>query len=201
SLRVAIRGVGGQGNLFFGKVLTQMAMHTPYANTHIVKGDTRGMAQLGGSVISTFNCGKVFSPQPSPHSVDVLVAMEINEMLRPGFLELLKPGGTIILNQFTTLPASAKKEDYPDLIEIEKALEGYHVVTIDADRIAHQLGDRTGRTANAVVMGLLSTIEPFDRVPVEIWKSALLSVSHDEIIKSANLSAFEGGRASHEWVL
>ncbi|MCP5046528.1 MAG: pyruvate ferredoxin oxidoreductase, partial [bacterium] len=196
SLRVAIRGVGGQGNLFFGKVLTQMAMRTPYANTHIVKGDTRGMAQLGGSVISTFNCGNVFSPHPSPCSVDVLVAMEMNELLRPGFLELLKPGGTIILNQFSTLPASAKKEDYPTLTQIENGLEGYHVVTIDADHIARQLGDSTGRTANVVVMGFLSTIQAFDRIPVQIWESALLSISRGDIVKSANLAAFRGGRAA-----
>jgi indolepyruvate ferredoxin oxidoreductase alpha subunit len=196
SLRVAIRGIGGQGNLFFGKVLTQMAMHTPYSETHIVKGDTHGMARLGGAVISTFNCGNVFSPQPPPRSVDALVAMEMNEVLRPGFLELLKPGGTIILNRFSALPAAVKKEDYPGLSEIEKALKGYHVVTIDANQIAHGLGDRGGRTANAVVMGLLSTIEPFNRIPVGIWESALMSISHGDMIKSANLTAFEGGRAA-----
>ncbi|MFQ5653004.1 MAG: thiamine pyrophosphate-dependent enzyme, partial [bacterium] len=91
SLRVAIRGIGGQGNLFFGRVLSEVALRTPYAETHIVKGDTHGMAQLGGSVISTFACGKVDSPIPAPSSVDVLVAMEVGEVLRPGFLELLKP--------------------------------------------------------------------------------------------------------------
>ena len=56
SLRIAIRGIGGQGNLFFGKVLSEVALRTPYSEARIVKGDTHGMAQLGGSVISTFAC-------------------------------------------------------------------------------------------------------------------------------------------------
>jgi len=190
SLRVAIRGIGGQGNLFFGKVLTEVAMRTPYADTHIVKGDTHGMAQLGGSVISTFSCGDVFSPILAPASVDVLVVMEVSEGLRPGFLDLLKPHGTIIINEFTALPVNTKKEDYPPLAEIEKALEEYTVIGIDANKIAYELGDRAGRTANVVVLGLLSSIEPFSFIPEEIWLSALMSVSPNDFVKSANLTAF-----------
>jgi indolepyruvate ferredoxin oxidoreductase alpha subunit len=194
SLRVAIRGIGGQGNLFFGKVLSEVALRTPYAETHIVKGDTHGMAQLGGPVISTFNCGKVYSPIPAPNSVDVLVVMEVSEVLRPGFLELLKPDGTIIFNYFTALPVNIKKEDYPDINEIEKALEEYHVIKIDANRIAYDLGDRLGKSANVVVLGLLSTVKPFDIIPEEIWLSALMSVSPNDIAKSANRLAFWEGR-------
>jgi indolepyruvate ferredoxin oxidoreductase alpha subunit len=195
TLRVAIRGIGGQGNLFFGKVLAEVALRTPYANQHIVKGDTHGMAQLGGSVISTFSCGNVFSPHPAPRSVDVLVVMEVSEVLRPGFLDLLKPGGTIIINQFSALPVTARKEEYPLLADIEKALESYNIIKIDANDIAQRLGDRTGRTANSVVLGLLSTLEPFCRIPGEIWSAALISVSPSKLVKAANLSAFEAGQS------
>jgi len=194
SLRVAIRGVGGQGNLFFGRVLSEMAMRTPYSETHIVKGDTHGMAQLGGPVISTFCCGKVFSPTLALGSADVLVVMEISEVLRPGFLDLLKPGGTIIFNTFRTLPINIKKADYPDLIDIEKLIKGYKVVKLDAQKMARDLGDKTARSANVVVLGLLSSISPFNIIPEEIWQSALLSVSPTDPIKSANQLAFEVGR-------
>jgi len=194
SLRVAIRGIGGQGNLFFGRVLSEMAMGTPYSDTHIVKGDTHGMAQLGGSVISTFSCGDVFSPVLAPNSADVLVVMEVSEVLRPGFLELLKPGGTIIFNQFKAVPVTAKREDYPDLAGIEKALEDYRVIKIDANRAAFELGDKTGRVANVVVLGKLSTIEPFDAIPREIWLSALMAISPTDKIKAANQLAFDAGR-------
>ena len=193
SLRVAIRGIGGQGNLFFGKVLAEVAMRTPYAETHIVKGDTHGMAQLGGSVISTFSCGNVFSPTLAPGSVDVLVVMEVSEVLRPGFLDLLRPNGTIIFNTFTALPANAKKEDYPALTDIEQTLAGYNVIKIDANQVAAGLGDKTGRTANVVVLGLLSRIEPFHFIPKGIWLSALMALSPHAGVKAANRLAFEGG--------
>jgi len=194
SLRVAIRGIGGQGNLFFGKVLSEVALRTPYEHTHIVKGETHGMAQLGGAVISTFSCGDVYSPVLAPESVDALVAMEISETIRPGFLEMLKPGGTIIINKFTALPVNVKKEDYPSLEDIEKSLDGFNVLKIDANQIAYDLGDKFGRTANVVVIGLLSTIEPFNQIPEPVWQKALLSVSPTDFIKSMNLMAFEKGR-------
>gem|GEM_PF-79873 len=196
SLRVAIRGIGGQGNLFFGKVLSKMALHTPYSETHIVKGDTHGMAQLGGSVISTFSCGNVYSPTLAPNSADVLVVMEISEMLRPGFLNLLKPGGKVLLNVFKAVPSNIKLEDYPSLEEIEKALaaDAYDVIKIDAAKIAHDLGDKTGKTTNVVVLGRLSTIAPFNIIPRDTWLSALMSVSPDDFIKSANQRAFDAGR-------
>lgn len=194
SLRVAIRGIGGQGNLFFGRVLSEMAMRTPYSETNIVKGDTHGMAQLGGPVISSFGCGQVFSPVFAPGSADVLVVMEVSEVLRPGFLELLKPNGTIIFNTFKALPVNAKKEDYPALSDIEQALEAYNVIKIDANKIAYDLGDKAGRTANAVVLGLLSTTAPFNSIPAGIWLSALMAVSPTDLIKSTNLTAFRTGR-------
>ncbi|NIM18721.1 MAG: pyruvate ferredoxin oxidoreductase [Candidatus Latescibacteria bacterium] len=198
SLRVAIRGIGGQGILFFGRVLSEVAKRTPYSETHIIKGDTHGMAQLGGPVISTFGCGQVYSPIPAPNSVDVLVVMEVSEVLRPGFLDLLKPDGTIIFNEFTALPVNVKREDYPDPNKIEKALENYNLIKVDANKMAYDLGDESGRIANVIVIGLLSTIEPFDNIPEEIWLSALMSVSPTDFIKSANQTAFKSGRSYHE---
>lgn len=194
SIRFAIRGIGGQGNLFFGKVLSEVILRTPYSETNIVKGDTHGMAQLGGSVISTFSCGKVYSPVLAPSSVDVLIVMEVSEVLRPEFLGLLKPGGTIVFNNFTALPVTAKKEDYPDVGSIYEALKDYNIIKVDANKIVYDMGDITGKTANVVVLGLLSTIAPFNSIPVEIWLSALMEISPSDFIRSANKKSFEAGR-------
>ncbi|HDT11516.1 MAG TPA: pyruvate ferredoxin oxidoreductase, partial [bacterium] len=194
SLRIAIRGIGGQGNLFFGKVLSEVALRTPYNETHIVKGDTHGMAQLGGSVISTFACGKAYSPILSPGSADILVVMETSEVLREGFLELLKPGGIIVLNKFEAVPITAKKEDYPKLDDIRKALSQFNVIEFDAFETVSNLGDKAGRTVNVAVLGLLSTIAPFDKIPEEIWMDAIMALSPNDIIKSANQMSFAAGR-------
>lgn len=194
SLRVAIRGIGGQGNLFFGKVLSEVALHTPYAEANIVKGDTHGMAQMGGSVISTFSCGNVHSPILAPASCDVLVVMEASEVLRDGFLKMLKPSGTIVLNKFTVLPPTAKKEDYPDLQGIIDSLKDYRVIEIDAMQIVRDLGDTFGKTANVAVLGLLSTLTPFNEIPEEIWRTALKQISPKDIINDANQASFTAGR-------
>ena len=171
-----------------------MALRSPYANAHIVKADTHGMAQLGGPVVSTFACGTVHSPISAPNSADVLVVMEISEVLRPGFLDLLKPGGTIIMNTFKVVPPAVKTEDYPTLNKIKEILKDYHVITIDANEIAASIGDKAGRSANAVVLGLLSTIEPFNAIPLETWVSALMTVSRKDIEKSLNYKALKAGR-------
>lgn len=194
SLRLAIRGIGGQGNLFFGKVLSELALQTPYADTNIVKGDTHGMAQLGGPVLSTFSCGDVCSSVLAPKSADVLIVMEISEILRPGFIGLLKKGGTIIINTFSSLPANVKKENYPKIEDIEAMLKDYHVIKIDAAGITYQSGDIFGKSANLVVLGVLSKVKPFCFIPEKIWKNAILSVSPNEISKSFNILAFDKGR-------
>ncbi len=194
SLKIAIRGIGGQGNLFFGKVLTEVAMRTPYADTHIIKGDTLGMAQLGGSVISTFSCGNVFSSNLAPHSTDVLVVMEQSEVLRPGFIDLLKPDGTIILNKFSALPINAKKEDYPNIKSIKKVLNQYKIININANQIALDMNDKSGISTNVIIIGLLSMIDPFSKIPTEIWQSSILELSPNDYFKSMNLSAYFRGR-------
>ncbi len=194
SLRLAIRGIGGQGNLFFGKVLSEIAMHTPYANAHIVKGDTHGMAQMGGPVISTFSCGEVYSPILAPKSADVLVVMEMNEVLRPGFLDMLKTNGTIIFNKLKVVPHNTKKEDYPDIKDIKKALLNYKVIEINANKLAFNIGDKSEKSANVVVLGLLSTVQPFNNIPEGIWLSALMNLSSNDYIKAINQKAFKEGR-------
>jgi indolepyruvate ferredoxin oxidoreductase alpha subunit len=194
SLRVAVRGIGGQGNLFFGKVLAEISLNTPYGDAHIVKGDTHGMAQLGGPVISTFACGAVHSPTLLPGTVDVIVVMERSEILREGFLDLLKVGGTIILNSYKALPPRTSIHDYPKDEVIDKMLDEYKVIRIDAEKIAKNFGDEQGRTANVIVLGLLSTIEPFNKIPEGIWIGALKKLSPNENIFKANITAFNGGR-------
>ena len=193
-LTLAIRGVGGQGNLFFGRVLTQLAFLAGYGEQNIVKGETHGMAQMGGPVISTFACGKVHSPVLMPGEADGVIAMEVSEMLRPGFLELLKPGGTILAARTVIVPPSIKAEDYPKMDDIKKATEGYQLIEIDVLAKALELGDTSGRVANVVMMGALSTLAPYDRLPASLWLQALKDVTPAPHLWAANYRAFTAGR-------
>jgi indolepyruvate ferredoxin oxidoreductase, alpha subunit len=192
AVRVAARGVGGQGNLFLGKVLAEVALLAGFRN--VIKGETHGMAQLGGAVLSTFSCGEVHSPVLAPGSVDVLVAMEQSEVLRPGFLELLKPDGVVLLNRLRLLPTGMQENDYPPLEAIEAAIGGRTTVLFDALAEARAIGDEQGRCQNVVALGLLSVTPPLSVIPAALWRKALLSVSPGSMAKRANIAAFHRGR-------
>ncbi len=193
-LTLAIRGVGGQGNLFFGRVMTQLAFLAGYSSENIVKGETHGMAQMGGPVISTFSCGNVHSPVLFPGSADCIITMEVSELLRPGFLELLRDGATIMISNTRVIPPVISEDQYPKPEDIQRAVEGYRVVEVDALGKAIEIGDTTGRSANVVMIGTLSKLSPFDRFPVELWLQAIKNVSPKPAIWAANYAAFSAGR-------
>lgn len=193
-LTLAIRGVGGQGNLFFGRVLTQLAFISGYSQDNIVKGETHGMAQMGGPVISTFSCGKVHSPVLFPKSADCLITMEVSELLRSGFLEMLRDGATVLISKTKVIPPVITPEQYPTPEEIAKAVEGFKVVEVDILGKALELGDITGRIANVVMIGALSNLSPFDKFPTELWLKAIKNVSPKPAIWAGNYAAFMAGR-------
>ncbi|MEN9307038.1 MAG: hypothetical protein RL173_970 [Fibrobacterota bacterium] len=187
ALRVAICGVGGQGNLFLGKVLAQVLRTTPYIERNMVKGEVHGMAQKGGTVCSTFACGDVHSPVFAAGSVDFLVVMERGEVLRPEFLRLLKPDGTILLNDHAILPDRLDPSLYPDLATIKEVVAGHPTLVVRASEIAP-------RNANAVLLGLLSLQAPFDLVGIDAWLKALERLSPTDAIRQGNLYGFAMGR-------
>jgi indolepyruvate ferredoxin oxidoreductase, alpha subunit len=191
AIRLAVRGVGGQGNLFLGRVLAELALLAGYEN--VVKGETHGMAQLGGPVISTFACGEAYSPVLAAGAVDALVALECSEVLRPGFLALLRPGGVVLLSRVRLVPPGLDEADYPPLERIRTVLTGYRVVEFDPLREARAIGDLQGRTTNVVALGVLSTVPPFSLLPTALWQRALLNVSPGELVQRANLAAFQQG--------
>ncbi|MCA9929551.1 MAG: 2-oxoacid:acceptor oxidoreductase family protein [Anaerolineales bacterium] len=193
-LAVAIRGVGGQGNLFFGRVLARLAFMAGYAADNIVKGDTHGMAQMGGPVISTFACGEVVSPVLLPGTADCLIAMEKSEVLRPGFLDMLREGGTALLAATKLLPVGVGPDVYPTDAQIGEALRDYRVIEVDVLREAMALGDENGRIANVVMLGVLSTQPPFHLFPPALWLKALQAANAQPDVWTANYAAFLAGR-------
>ena len=194
-LSLAIRGVGGQGNLFFGKVLARLAFLAGYGNENIVKGETHGMAQMGGPVISTFACGYAYSPELAPFSADCLIVMEKSEVLRPGFLSMLKKGGTVILAETKVLPQGQSMKSYPADTAIDNALKDFQVLHADVLAKALSLGDKQGKCANVVMLGMLSKTAPFSSIPESIWLKALKGLSPKPEIWEINYKAFMLGRA------
>ena len=120
--------------------------------------------------------------------------MEMSEMLRPGFLELLKSGGTILAASTTIVPHGLAAEQYPDVEKIRQAAEGYNLIEIDVLAKALEIGDTTGRIANVVMMGALSKIAPFNQLPEALWLLALKAVTPVAALWGGNYNAFKAGR-------
>ena len=55
------------------------------------------------------------------------------------------------------------------------------------------LGDSTGKSANVVMLGALSALEPFNSIPREIWLQTLKNVSPKPAIWNSNFAAFNAG--------
>jgi len=115
-------------------------------------------------------------------------------VFRPGFLDMLRPGGTVILANTAIMPPLFKAENYPTVEAVREALGGYKVIDVDVLGTALGLGDPTGRSANVVMIGVLSTLAPFDSFPNEYWLQALKNVSPKPAIWQANYAAFLAGR-------
>lgn len=90
------------------------------------------------------------------------------------------------------LPHGLKPEAYPSDEAIAAQLEGYHVVTVDVLNIALSLGDPKGRCANVAMLGVLSTLPPFDVVPEAVWLQALKGISRKPALWDLNHGGFHG---------
>jgi indolepyruvate ferredoxin oxidoreductase alpha subunit len=126
--------------------------------------------------------------------VDALIVMEKSEVLRPGFLDLLRPGGTVLLAATRILPAGLPLEMYPSDEQIHACLRPYRVVEVDAMGAAFELGDRSGRIANVVMLGALSVLAPFNLFPAQFWLQALKNANAKPAVWAANYAAFNTGR-------
>jgi indolepyruvate ferredoxin oxidoreductase beta subunit len=147
---ILLAGVGGQGTILAGKLLTQGLLEAGY---DVKMSEILGMSQRGGDVSSQVRYGeKVESPVIEKGGADMIVAFEKMEALR--VLGFLKPGGQVVVNDFQmpSMPILMGDREYPKdaLLEIEK-----HVATkvINASEIAEKLGN--GKVMNLVLLGTI----------------------------------------------
>ncbi len=68
------------------------------------------------------------------------------------------------------------------------------MIEVDVLGKALELGDHTGRSANVVMMGVLSTCAPFDVFPPEVWHKALQRINAKPEVWDINYAAFNLGR-------
>lgn len=184
---VTLAGVGGQGILLGAAVLAETAAG---AGLEVKASEVKGMAQRGGSVLSTVRFGEhVYSPVAP--CADVVIATELLEGIRS--LDLLGARGTMVCAYTTRItPGSVlrREEDYPDDLVGAAALRGVRLVAVDAEGIALAAG--TLRAVNVALLGAASTVLPFSEAQ---WRRGLERAVPAKILE-VNLRAFELGRAA-----
>jgi indolepyruvate ferredoxin oxidoreductase beta subunit len=185
---ILIVGVGGQGVVLAGNILSEAALADGY---DVKKTDTLGMAQRGGSVVSHIRFAeKVFSPLIQQGEVDMLIAFEKLEAAR--WSHYLKAGGLIVINNLALPPLSASlgADCYPDdptiLAAMKPFTENIHI--IDGSARAHELGN--SRLLNTFVLGYCSL---FLTLKEKTIKDTITRRFKPKLVKM-NLGAFVAGR-------
>lgn len=187
-LDLLITGVGGQGVILAGDIISEAALAAGY---DVKKTDTLGMAQRGGSVVSHVRIArKVWSPLIKEGEVDILLAFEKLEAARWSYY--LCPDGVAIVNNQALPPLSVSQgnDRYPadgEITDILRQRTG-QVYFVDGTRRARELGNV--RTLNLFMLGCASV---FISLEVHIWKEAI-SRHLPAKIRQINLTAFDQGR-------
>ena len=186
---VQIVGVGGQGVLLASMVLGNAAMEMGF---QVAMSEVHGMAQRGGSVLSTLRFGdEVISPLEAIGNADMIMGFEPSETCRN--IHLANEDSVILMNLDPVLPSmvAAGFEEYPevsDLVDSVKAVNN-HLVTIDATSLAIKAGKAVA--ANAVMIGAVAALDGFP-IPKDVLKD-VLGKQVPEKFRELNLNAFEMG--------
>jgi indolepyruvate ferredoxin oxidoreductase beta subunit len=186
---VQIVGVGGQGVLLASMVLGTAAMRSGHK---VAMSEVHGMAQRGGSVISTLRFGDdVISPLESAGGADLIMGFEPVETCR--YLSLGNDRTFILMNLDPVYPSmvAAGFEEYPDVQKLVDSVKmrTSNLMTLDATKIAISAGKAVA--ANAVMIGAVAAVKGFP-LKKEILKEVLLEVV-PERSKELNSKAFEMG--------
>lgn len=185
TINVLIVGVGGQGTLFAGKVIGEVAEKSGLS---VKQSEVHGMAQRGGSVVTYVRIGdQVISPLIEKGEADLIVAFEQLEALR--WIEFLKPNGLVIVNEqkISPMPVIIGAAKYPADVFDRMDRAGVQTVRVDAPAIAAQSGNP--KAVNIVLLGMLANRLPMAR---ELWLDAIAAKSPAAFV-TANQEAFNKG--------
>jgi indolepyruvate ferredoxin oxidoreductase beta subunit len=183
---IMIAGVGGQGLVLATRIVASVALAE---GCDVKTGDVVGLAQRGGMVWGSVRFGEVVhSPLIPAGSGDFMLAMEALEGLR--WAHLLKPGATVLLNNYSIFPNRVllEKDVYPEDVPGLLKARGLETVSIDAETMAEEMGNR--KLANTILLGALSASLPF---PVKTWQGVISENVPPKTVE-LNLKAFDAGR-------
>jgi indolepyruvate ferredoxin oxidoreductase, beta subunit len=190
-VNVIITGVGGQGNVLASRVLAGMLVN---AGFYVTIGETFGMSQRGGSVMSHLRVSQksIMSPQIPLGKADVIVALEPAEALRV-LTRYGNPDVAVLANSRVVYPIGVitGELNYPSDEDIKNILRKVSAKCwlVDATDEAVKLGNPV--LSNIIIIGALAAAQllPINRAAFK--KEITRSMSFDK--RAINLSAFDAG--------
>jgi indolepyruvate ferredoxin oxidoreductase beta subunit len=188
NINFLIVGVGGQGTVLSGDIIAEVGMESGLDSK---KSDVLGLAIRSGSVVSHIRWGKkVNAPMSMRGQVDYLVAFEPLESLR--MLEYLKPGSTVIVNEYKIPPVAVTtgQIQYPTDEEIRTSLDeaAEKVHLFNATQKAQEFGNV--KAVNILLLGALSSLLD---VSTSIWEGVITKYVPKRYL-DVNVRAFKAGR-------
>lgn len=162
--QIVISGLGGQGVLFLTRVIAESALRCGAA---VLTAETHGMAQRGGSVLSTVKIGTFYSPLIARGTADLGLFLAAENL--PVHGPLLHPEGALVVSTGQTGAYRA----------------------VDAAAVARELGAPV--LANLVLLGfaVAHALLCIGQADVE---STIRAISPPKLV-AANLDAFAKGLA------
>jgi indolepyruvate ferredoxin oxidoreductase beta subunit len=156
TINLIITGVGGQGNILASQIIADVAADEGY---HITVGETYGLSQRGGAVMSHVRLSREIECGPLIPSgmADIIIGFEPLETLRVAVQYSNKDTG-VILNPRPNYPIGVLAGDfrYPALDEILKNLRKMvgSVRVVESTELANKVG--SSLVQNMVMVGCLA---------------------------------------------
>jgi indolepyruvate ferredoxin oxidoreductase beta subunit len=185
-------GVGGQGVLTIGEIITETAFR---ADLPVNFYPTKGMAQRGGFVKAQLRIGRS-SPGPTipEQGADLVIATEVSEALKA--VRFVKPGGEFVLFAYVWEPTAVMlgKAPYPGLDPVLEQVRaaGARPVVIDPAHLP--LFDGHPVPDNVYTLGIAAAQTKLGQV---VWPDAMTEVIAGRWKRGAerNLFAFNAAAA------
>ena len=185
---ILIAGVGGQGQILASRLIGTAAILEGYA---VRTGETIGMAQRGGSVVSHVRIGGESMSATIPFgSADLLIGFELCETVRN--IKRLSKNGRLIVNiqRINPVTVSLGMDEY-DGTAMEEALRDVtsSLIMIDGYALAIEAGSI--KAVNTVLLGA-SVGSGYLPISRESFMEAIRSIIPQRF-HSINFTAFDSG--------
>ncbi len=191
-LNLVISGVGGQGNLLLSRLIGQSLLRKGYL---VAIGETLGVAQRGGAVMSNMRISKkmLFGPLIPEGKAHIILSLEPLETLRM-LVKYGNPKVVTITNFNPLFPVSvlSRKERYPDFAALREAIIQLSESAwfLDATNMGLKLG--TPIVANVIMLGALVGLDLLPIAETEIEEEIKSSFTSDRV--KLNIEALKTGR-------